>query len=292
MFLSIFLVFSFICPSVYGWNEDLLATTTSGVEKISFVNKVDDTTALTTKLDTYIKDKISGNVKWDGSVLGVTSKGVDYPLFAFVSTGVNNPGYCYVKASNFDEVNNKDSIKAVKILTDALINSGASPDVVQQIVNDINDVDTSIGATMLPMIFEGLDADMFSAYKITAPFLDILSIVLGVGAVLLILVLLFSTVMDLAYIGLPVWREAQSEKNGGNKHPFGVSYEALRTVNEIEANLGGNGGNGEYRNAYLLYFKRRALTYIILAICIMYLICGGLSGIIAFVLSLVSGITG
>ena len=70
----------------------------------------------------------------------------------------------------------------------------------------------------------------------------------------------------------------------------GVSFEALRTVEDVEKGV--SGGDGEYRNAYLLYFKRRALTYIILAICIMYLICGGISGIIGFVLSLTTGITG
>lgn len=225
-----------------------------------------------------------GNVTFNGTALTVNNKG-DVETLLTIKEGtitVNPPAFKNCKDS--------DVSKAMKLFVDGLTNSGGNPDTIQQIMRDIQDTDTSVSAVMLPLIFQSTKGDMYQAYKITSPFLNILSIVLGVGAVILILLLLFSTVMDLAYIGLPVWREAQQGKDGGKKHPFGVSYEALTTVTEVEKGLGG--GDGSYRNAYILYFRRRALTYIILAICIMYLICGGLSGIIGFVLSLVSGITG
>lgn len=180
-----------------------------------------------------------------------------------------------------------DITKAMKTFVDCLDDTPASDDAIKEFMQTFEDTDRSVSSVMLPMVFRETKANIYEAYKIVEPFLDVLNVVLGVGCVALILLLLFSTVMDLAYIGLPVWREAQEAKNGAKKHPFGVSYEALRTVEETEKNLGG--GDGEYKNAYLLYFKRRALTYIILAICIMYLICGGLSGIIAFVLSLTGG---
>lgn len=171
----------------------------------------------------------------------------------------------------WNEAKQSDVTKSVRNFVDALSNSGADADAVQQVMTSLQESDTDVSSVMLPMIFESTKGDMYQAYKITSPFLELLSIVLGVGAVILILLLLFSTVMDLAYIGLPVWREAQQNKNGNNgKNPFGVSYEALTTVKEVEKGLGG--GDGGYRNAYLLYFRRRALTYIILAICIMYLI--------------------
>lgn len=225
-----------------------------------------------------------GNVTLTKEALIVKNKGVDEKLLEI------QKGSITVYPSAFKSCKDSDVSKAMKLFVDGLTNSGGNPDTIQQIMRDIQDTDTSVSAVMLPLIFQSTKGDMYQAYKITSPFLNILSIVLGVGAVILILLLLFSTVMDLAYIGLPVWREAQQGKDGGKKHPFGVSYEALTTVTEVEKGLGG--GDGSYRNAYILYFRRRALTYIILAICIMYLICGGLSGIIGFVLSLVSGITG
>lgn len=222
----------------------------------------------------------SGKVRFERGDLIVTTKGVDYYLIRVANQEI------LVNPMGFKNANNSDVTKAMRKFTDAMSKITDSADTVQQIMADIQDTDPTVSSFMLPLIFESTRGDMFSAYKIMNPFLEVLSIALGVGAVLLILLVLFSTVMDLAYIGLPVWREAQAGKDG-KKQPFGVSYEALTTVNEIEKGMG-----EQYRNAYLLYFRRRALTYIILSICIVYLICGGLSGIIGFVLSLVGGITG
>lgn len=222
----------------------------------------------------------SGKVIYKNGILTVNTAGVDYDLLRIKDNVID------INPVSFRSAKNSDVNKAMRKFTDAMASLSDSSDAVQQIMADIQDTDPSVSSIMLPLIFESTRGDMFAAYKIMNPFLEVLSIALGVGAVLLILLVLFSTVMDLAYIGLPVWREAQAGKDG-KKQPFGVSYEALTTVNEIEKGMG-----EQYRNAYLLYFRRRALTYIILSICIVYLICGGLSGIIGFVLSLVGGITG
>lgn len=231
-----------------------------------------------------------GNITFTKStgILSVNTQGEEYQLLQVSSSG--NSKAIYIEPKAFKNAKNTDVITAMEKFTEAMTDCGGNPDTVQQIMSDIQDVDSSVSSVMLPLIINSSKGNMYKAYLIAKPFLDVLSVVLGVGAVILILLLLFSTVMDLAYIGLPVWREAQAGKDGGKKHPFGVSYEALRTVDDVEKGIGG--GDGEYRNSYLLYFRRRALTYIILAICIMYLICGGLSGVIAFVLNLVSGITG
>lgn len=226
-----------------------------------------------------INDPANGGT---GKVI-VNTKGEDYELIYMKDSTI------YVNTSAFKNAKQSDVSLAMEKFTQGISECNGNPDTVQQIMKDIQDTDSSVSSIMLPLIFNSTKGDMYAAYKIANPFLEVLSVVLGVGAVALILFLLFSTVMDLAYIGLPVWREAQANKEGGSgKNPFGVSYEAMTTVKEVEKGL----GDGGYKNAYLLYFKRRALTYIILAICIMYLICGGLSGIIGFILSLVSGITG
>lgn len=282
VFFSLIMVFSMIMPmSVFA------ATITYNDEKIDKNAIMKEMLHKDTDLSAG-EEYNSGNVKFNSEgKLIVSTKGVDYTL---IDMGTN--GTISVNVSSFKNAKQSDVTKAMRAFTDAISNiEGANADTVQQIMNDLQEIDSSVASIMLPLIFESTKGDMFSAYKITSPFLNIFSVVLGVGAVCLIILLFGSTVIDLAYIGLPVWREAQANKEGGNKHPFGVSYEALRTVNEIEQGFGGSGG-GEYKNAYLLYFKRRALTYIILAICIMYLICGGLSGIIGWVLSLVTGITG
>lgn len=242
-----------------------------------------------TMTDANVKDAMKkANLKigsTEENSLVVKLNGSEYQLMK-----IEGAGDLVINERLWNDAKQSDVTKSMRNFVDALSDSDVDADAVQQLMTNLQNSDTNVSSVMLPMIFESTKGDMYQAYKITSPFLELLSIVLGVGAVILILLLLFSTVMDLAYIGLPVWREAQQAKDGGKKNPFGVSYEALTTVKEVEKGLGG--GDGGYRNAYLLYFRRRALTYIILAICIMYLICGGLSGIIGFVLSLVSGITG
>lgn len=281
VFIALFLIFSIVSPvSVFADLDKSVVFTDSNINVVSIAEGMGAPTGT--------NSFSSGNVTWSGEGLVVMTKGTPYTLLKYETTG-SSGGKFSIDPSAFKEAKKDDVTKAMKLFTDGLTNSGGSADTVQQIMADIQDTDSSVSSVMLPLIFASTKGDMYQAYKISSPFLEILSVVLGVGAVLLILLLLFSTVMDLAYIGLPVWREAQAGKEGG-KNPFGVSYEALTTVKEVEKGLGG--GDGGYRNAYLLYFKRRALTYIILAICIFYLICGGLSGIIGFVLNLVSGITG
>jgi len=178
-----------------------------------------------------------------------------------------------------------DTDNAMKEFVDALDKTDASDDAVQDFMTTFQDTDNSVSSVMLPMIFRGTKANLYRAYQILKPAIDALNVVLGFGCVGLILLLLASTVFDLAYIGLPMFREMTADKKGGLQH-FGISFEALKTVEDIEK----GSGDGNYRNGYLLYFKRRALTYIVLAICIMYLICGGLSGIISWVLGLTTGL--
>lgn len=276
LFLAVFMVMCISIPTFAAVTEDngkIVNYSDSGITEDSIVKAMGGDPA-----NGYKK----GNITFKNGTLTVTTKGTPYELLTVKDSKI------LVDPKAFKQAKQSDVSAALNVFTEALTDVGSDPDTVHQIMKDMQDIDDSVSTIMLPLIFDSTKGDMYAAYKITSPFLNVLSVVLGVGAVCLILLLLFSTVMDLAYIGLPVWRETQSDKNG--KHPFGVSYEALRTVNEIEKGIGG--GDGEYRNAYLLYFKRRALTYIILAICIMYLICGGLSGIIGFVLQLVSGITG
>lgn len=291
--LSFILLLSFISPISVFADDPVVSSYDKYDKTVSFNDNTKTITASNLLVQMRGKsgtgDYENGNVTFDTSgTLSMVIKGETINILQVPTAG----GEIKINSLAFKNYSsNKELTKAMKIFVDALSKTEANPDVKQQIMADMQDIDSSVSSIMLPLIFQSTKGDMYQAYKITSPFLNLLSIVLGVGAVILILLLLFSTVMDLAYIGLPVWREAQQSKNGNNgKNPFGVSYEALTTVKEVEKGLGG--GDGGYRNAYLLYFRRRALTYIILAICIMYLICGGLSGIIGFVLSLVSGITG
>lgn len=148
----------------------------------------------------------------------------------------------------------------------------------------------TLGATeaeLLTSLFANTKADLFTAMKWFSPFQGTLGLILGIGVIFIIVLLIASTVFDLVYIGLPMARnvmDGKAEQNG-KPRPFGVSTDAVRVVNENANDNNGTGGN-----MYVAYFKKRVVTYIILAVCILYLISGQLSSVIGWLLGQVSGI--
>lgn len=189
----------------------------------------------------------------------------------------------------FDLATDKSKKAAVAEFAKQLQASSVSPQTQQNIFDEIGESNRDISAMLIPMIFNSTSADLFTAYKWLFPFLSALRVVFGVGAIAILLMLIGSTIIDLAYIGLPFWREAQADKTGkgGGRKPFGVSFDALSTVRETESSLD---SSGKYKNSYLTYFGRRAFTYIILSICLLYLIVGEMGGLIGWLMSLASGI--
>lgn len=142
-------------------------------------------------------------------------------------------------------------------------------------------------AELLTSLFANTKADLFTAMKWFSPFQGTIGLILGIGVILIILLLIASTAFDLVYIGLPMARNVMDGKAEQNNkpRPFGVSTDAVRVVTENEDNNKGTGGN-----MYVAYFKKRVVTYIILAICILYLVSGQLSSVIGWLLGQVSGI--
>lgn len=192
----------------------------------------------------------------------------------------------------FKEGNSKELQQIVARFVKAMQLSEISEDRQQALMTEIQDTSTEVAGLLIAAVYADTKGDMYSAMKVMNPFMEALKLVLGLGAILLIFVLTLSTLIDLVYIGVPVWRNHAAAKEGdkgtGGTKPAGVTYEALTTVKEIEADMEA----GNYKNAYLIYFKRRATTYIVLGVSLVYLIGGGLGGVITAILHLVSGITG
>ena len=149
--------------------------------------------------------------------------------------------------------------------------------------------DPTITKMILPIIMARMTPDLWTAAKWLGPFLEIMKVVVGIAVILIIFFVIASTVLDLAYIGVPVFRETLISKSEGKEGdgPKFITAEAKSTVMEVEKDL-----TKGYKNAYGMYFKRRAISYIVLAICLMYLVVGGLGGIVSWIMNLASGVTG
>lgn len=165
------------------------------------------------------------------------------------------------------------------------------------IYNEVKDNCGSANAAMVAALFQDTKADMFSALRLFQPFNGIVGTLLGICVLALVVLLIGSTALDMAYINFPIARnfmygkdkEGGGDKNGGAKKPWGITADAWSVVNECEGGGGSSGGDGKYKNANIAYFKRRIITYIVVSIMILYLLSGQLAGLIGWLMSLVSG---
>lgn len=130
-------------------------------------------------------------------------------------------------------------------------------------------------------IINGVQPNMFLAYETFYPFRSYFSTILGIICLIIILSLVFSVVLDFMYIQIPEFRERtfQASRTGGGgrfsfvrnrsqiERPWFVSYEAARASKEsIESN--------GTKNGLILYMRYRVVTWIVIAICFVYLTSG------------------
>lgn len=113
---------------------------------------------------------------------------------------------------------------------------------------------------------DDIEPDIFTAHDIFSPFSSTVGTIFGVLCIFIVFSLVLSTLMDLVYIAFPVMRE-RIHGSQENKRPWFVSQEAFSTVLYIES-------EEKYHNAYGIYFKRRIISYIVLTLCLTYLLSG------------------
>lgn len=267
MLLSFMLVFSSV--TVFG------AKAVEGLTPIAY--PANEATAVKAIVEKYDADKVYLEPK-AGETL--TNSGV-----LVKST---NDGVLQFNSGDFAKATERSKKRAVKSFITIMQESNLDAQVQQNLFDSMAGADKELQAMMLPLIFDNTSADLYTAMKWVSPILQVFRVVLGIGAIVLIALIFLSTVLDCAYIGIPMAR-GNKEGGSGNDKPFGISYDAISVVKEVESSLD---GNNRYKNPYFLYFIRRSTTYIVLVICILYLVVGELSGLMSWLLSLGSGVVG
>jgi hypothetical protein len=193
------------------------------------------------------------------------------------------------RIGNFQSATDKSRLRAMETFVSTLQESRVSAQTQQNIIDSMSAMDRDVSVMLLPMVMESTKADVYTAMKWISPLLEIVRVIFGLGAIVISIFLIASTILDLVFIGLPFARERVLDKSQekGKTKPLFISTDAMSVVQEVESSLN---SAGSYKNAYLLYFKRRFLTYIILSICLLYLVLGELSGFISWLLKLGSGV--
>ena len=137
-------------------------------------------------------------------------------------------------------------------------------------------------------------ADLETATKILKPVSGAVSTVVGIAVVLITLLMTLNTAFDIAYIAFPVIRGKMidSKNSGGGmakKNADGstslrfVTDEAQFAVEQVTTQ--NNGGN-----AMAIYFKKRVVSYVLLAVMLFILLTGNISLITNLAVKVVMGL--
>ena len=131
-------------------------------------------------------------------------------------------------------------------------------------------------ASMVRELSTSVGGDFVTAMAWFKPFSGLLSTILGFLALLIVALFTLSVLIDIAYLGLPVFRRALYDAS--DKKPKLISNEAHMSIREAEAN------SNHYTNCFGLYFKRIVKTYIIIGVTLAYLLNGQIFEFVGFII--------
>lgn len=230
-----------------------------------------------------LKTLLSSTIAYDSDKLSciVTSDGA-FSLFNISSVSGKTYSKIYFNSTKFSSLNKEKQDIILSNFESAINKSSISVQGVQLLYSEIRqytDFDTKMTQEMVTDVVQ---PDIFSGYMFLKPFSSTISTIMGIVCVVIVFSLVASTVMDLTYICFPVLRdrmdEVASQRKNGAKRPWFISHDAISACRETDT-------SSKYKNALVIYFKHRVLTYIVLALCFTYLIGGLIFDLVQWLLT-------
>ena len=163
-----------------------------------------------------------------------------------------------------------------------------------------NEKDIEDTKNRIDVMKEGLSitADTETAVRSISGFTGAISFALGVLVVLITLGMTLFSAFDLCYIAFPVFREkCEDARTGGNRFMTKtdktsgesklrfVTDDAQFAVTAADTTQSG-------KNPFIIYFKKRIISYIVLAILLFILLSGNITVLTSLAIGLVDGILG
>ena len=161
---------------------------------------------------------------------------------------------------------------------------------VQKSVNNAATVDD------VSTITDGLNigADTAGATALLSGFAPIISLVVGVIVVLVTMGMTLFTAFDIAYIAFPVFRNKCEEQKmngtGYNVKKDSSGNVSLRFVTDDAQYAVSEGTIENGKSPWGIYFRKRIMSYVLLAIVLFILLTGNISMITNIAVNIVSGI--
>ncbi len=174
----------------------------------------------------------------------------------------------------YDGLSKKHKKEVMNVFKKEFVARNFSIDAKQKVSNALNEVSDSFSNGVVTKILEGTKADTIGAMSVLTEYVPKVRVVLGVLLIIWLVLLLYITLADVAYLTIPVLQNwFPPEKQG-----FSPFTKAARTTLQevIQAT--------NYTNALVLYIKHQGLFYVIYILIMSLLITGRMSDVIINVL--------
>lgn len=234
--------------------------------------------------------------------LTFTSKSVDVSKISLYVSDVNSyVGFNfmeYVKATGtvdatynlsldmttYRNKNQSEKSKIMQYALDSLKDTSISNIAKNKIYNFIESQDEST-ASLVRQLSNDVTADFAEAYYVFKPFSGWLGLLLGIVSIVIFVTLTLMILADLSFITIPLVRDWLTPAKSGDKPKF-VSNEAWDAVKEVDSE------SNKHKNVLSVYLKMKVSQFVILSICILYLLSGQIYILIGNLMDMFRGILG
>ena len=185
-------------------------------------------------------------------------------------------------------------VYAVETEQDTLGGKGTgdiSSDTVQTLYVRV-EAEAGLSGTLLATLLADTKPDYSRASQIYQPFSGVVNTVLGVVSILIMVFLVLTMALDVAYLVIPAFQLALGSKSDGDGKDKGLSAIISKEAKAANQATEQGDGQGDRKSAVGLYFKYRWKGLILLGICLLYLVQGKIFSFIGWLIDLFSGFIG
>lgn len=205
-------------------------------------------------------------------------------IATFISHEFNNKALTIkLDTTTYNNLSQKRKQELMEICLVGIQNSNISSTNRNKIYNFISDSDPTV-SKLVRQLSKDVTADFAEAYTVLRPFSSPLSTFLGVLSILIFVLLGLTIVVDIAFIVIPGFQWLLLRSTESKKPPF-ISVEAWDACKEAESTAGLGG-----RTPLQIYFKSKVKEYIVLAICLLYLVSGQIYTLVGIIVDYFQGL--
>lgn len=176
--------------------------------------------------------------------------------------------------SRYSVLSTKKKIKFMETALEMVAESQLDARTKNKMYHFIEQQDDKITAS-INFLDQNVNSDFVTAKNVILPFTGPVSTALGVLSLVIFIMLTLSSAIDIAWLVIPIIRVVFKEDKNGK--PFLITKEAYSS--EVDSNR-----SDGYKSALTLYLQRRGKVFIVMGVCLIYLVSGQLYDLIVWII--------